>query len=209
MKLRTLLMAAASAGVIAVPGALAAGEPKISFSESRLRLEGDSTLHPYTSKTRDLRIVATLDPSRASGEDLDDWIAAGRLSELEVTIPVKSLKSGEGLLDSNMYKALAADKYPNIRFRLTRYKAKASASGAMTVHAQGKLAVAGKERNIELEATGTVSDGRLRLKGTQEILMSDFGVEPPILFLGALKVKDRISVHYDLIGEAPDSLSER
>ncbi|MBM3267673.1 MAG: YceI family protein [Candidatus Sericytochromatia bacterium] len=211
MKLRTYcLLATALCGVISLgPQAIAGTEPRLVVTDTRLRLEGDSTLHPYASRTRDLRIVASLAPGKAKAGSLEDLLAAGHLAALEVTIPVKSLKSGEGLLDTNLYRALEADRHPHIRFRLTRYKARPTGNGDITVRAEGTLSVAGTERDVSLEARGDVSGGKVCLAGSYDLLMSDYGVRPPVLMLGAIKVKDRISIHYELLGEIPETVSGR
>ena len=64
----------------------------------------------------------------------------------------------------------------------------------------GKLSIAGKENPIALN--GTVSQdasGQLRLKGSKQLNMTEFGVKPPSLMMGAMKVGEAVTVHYDMV----------
>lgn len=187
------------------PIAMAGGTPDIVFqSESKLWLEGDSTLHPYSSKTRKLKIEARFAPGgggdKTGPEAVKELIKAGKLVDLSVSIPVESLKSGESLLDSNMYKALNSDKYPNIKFDMSSYKVKGTDSD-LTIVATGKLTIAGKSKDVELTADGSISGDTIRVKGKEVLNMSEYGVKPPELMFGTIKVKDKVTVHYDLVGQ--------
>ena len=53
---------------------------------------------------------------------------------------------------------------------------------------------------MTIDATiASEADGALRVKGSKEILMSDFGVRPPTLMMGTLKVRDRVVVNFDVV----------
>lgn len=176
------------------PAALAAG---VEFQPaSKIWFEGDSTLHPYKAESKTWKIKATVTP----GKD----VKIENLTDLEVVIPAKSLKSGDGALDSNMYKAMMADQHPNIKFVMTNAKVTNTAGGAIEVTADGTLTIAGKEQTTKIVAKGEVKGDTVKVKGTKEIKMSDFGVKPPVLMFGAIKVTDKLTVKYDLVGKIVD-----
>jgi hypothetical protein len=53
---------------------------------------------------------------------------------------------------------------------------------------------------MEIDAIATPADnGGLRVKGSKEFLMSEFGVKPPSLMLGTMKVRDKVKVNFDVV----------
>jgi polyisoprenoid-binding protein YceI len=64
----------------------------------------------------------------------------------------------------------------------------------------GLLTIAGKENAMELRGTGTADNaGTIRMKGSTKFKMSQFGVKPPTLMLGSMKVGDPVTVSFDLV----------
>jgi polyisoprenoid-binding protein YceI len=63
----------------------------------------------------------------------------------------------------------------------------------------GKLTIAGKENTIEIRGTGSADNGVVRFKGSKVFNMTDFGVKPPSLMLGTMKVRDPVTVSFDLV----------
>jgi len=134
---------------------LAAAEPAppaASFTlapGSRLSLEGESTLHAYSSTATKVEATADFDGTFAAGSaDARAAVAGGALKGLRVAVPVAGLKSGESGLDKNMQKALKQDAAPVIRFTLVDYKAEEAKDGSLLVKAQvraeiGRRAAAG------------------------------------------------------------------
>jgi hypothetical protein len=165
--------------------------------QSQLWLEGTSTLHPYSSRASRIKVVGRL-PSTATHGAPEEAVLAGSAS-LELTIPVRSLHPEHSGLDSNLYTAMKADKYPDIRFRLTGYLAQpGDKPGSFLVQAAGRLSVAGVEREVELKGTLSTTNDRLQLEGTRELRMTDYGITPPTMFLGALKTDNRVVIHYNI-----------
>ncbi|MBO9540729.1 YceI family protein [bacterium] len=174
--------------------AQAAKAPGITVSpESKIWFDGDSTLHGFSFKSKKHEVTAA---GSASG---------ARLDKLEVEIPVKQLKSGDGTMDGNMYRALDADKYPTIRFSMNNAKVKAT-GGDLDVDAIGTLTIAGTEKPITLKAEGKIDGNTFRIKGSKELLMSEYGVKPPVisLLVAKISVKDRVVIRYDLTGTLDD-----
>lgn len=194
-----LLRGAAVALLLSVPLARADGSALILGRESSLRLEGDSTLHPYSSAATELIVEGELLPAKAGGSLLDRAREDG-LKGLAVRVPVRGLKSGKGGLDKNMRKALRAEEHPEIVFELEAYAMTPhpEEAGAFQAKASGRLTVAGEERPSELEAVIVPVEGGLRVRGSEELLMSDFGIKPPSMMLGTLKTEDRVVIHFDL-----------
>jgi polyisoprenoid-binding protein YceI len=176
--------------------ALTAGAASVTLtpsSASRVRLEGDSTLHPFFSETSAFTAILTVDADEATPAAVAAAVAAGKPATMIVTIPVASLKSEHSGLDKNLRKALSADKYPDIVYTLERYEAKGSRLGV-----GGKLTIAGASQTAVLIATAAVTGILYVVEGEQTLLMTDYGVKPPVMMMGAVKTANKIVVKYHL-----------
>ncbi len=164
--------------------------------ESRLWLEGNSNVHPYSSQATKLEVQ--FERVASSQNSLDQRI--GHLKRLELTIPVNGLKSGKSALDRKMVKALKGKESPSIVFHLGNYQVLPGdrKKGNYSVQATGDLTIAGRTEPITLTATVLPEDDRVTVTGSKELLMSEFGVDPPTALLGALKTKDKVMIHFEL-----------
>lgn len=198
---------AASAAAAIFLAAAAPATPTAPFTlmpGSRLWLTGDSTLHPYSSNATQVDATAELDPAFAAGAaDAHAAIAAGALKSLRLAVPVAGLKSGESGLDKNLARALKQEAAPVIRFTLLDYQAVAAKDGGLLVKAHGRLAIAGVEKDTVVEGTCRFDATGLAVTGAKDLLMSDFGIKPPVLMFGAIKTADKVVVHFDLKLKAP------
>lgn len=164
---------------------------------SEISFTGTSSLHGFTCKTSTFDAQMSIDPEYAT--DLKD--IAKPIGAVNVTIPVRSLSCGNKGLETNMLKAMKADQNATITFRLDTYEVDAATrtDDAFTAQATGSLRIAGKERPIQVRVRGERHpDGAVRARGERDLLMSDFGIKPPSMMLGAVKTGDRIVVKFDL-----------
>lgn len=187
--------------VMAAASAFAASFTLNPSSSSFVRLEGDSTLHPFWSKTSAFTASLTVDADAATPTAIAAAVAAGKPATMHVKIPVANLKSEHSGLDKNLRKALLADKNPDIVYAMERYEA-APLKDGQTLAVTGALTVAGAAVLSVLKATATVSGNYFVVEGEQNLLMTDFGVKPPVMMLGAVKTANKIVVKYRLEFEA-------
>jgi polyisoprenoid-binding protein YceI len=204
---RLTLLATASLCCFALVASLPAAEPVPASpgtplavaAGSRLWLEGDSTLHAYSTTATKVEVTAELGaPLSGSAAETRAAVAAGALKALRVVVPVLGLKSGEGGLDKNLQKALKAETVPAIRFTLVDYTTAEGKEGALLIKAHGRLAIAGVEKDAVVEATCRFTPGEVEVAGAKELLMSDFGVKAPTLMLGTIKTADKVVVRFAL-----------
>ena len=197
MRNTVITMAALTLGA-AVGGAQTAPAVRMQLQAgSEISFTGTSTLHGFTCKTTQFDAQLSVDPEYAS--NLSDL--ARPIGAVSVTIPVRSLNCGNKGLESNMLKALKADQNATITFRLDTYEIDAASrtDNAFTAQAAGSLKIAGTERPIQLRVRGERHpDGAVRARGERDLLMSDFGIRPPTMMLGAVKTGDRVVVRFDL-----------
>jgi polyisoprenoid-binding protein YceI len=208
---RVLSSIAAVSCCLAAAISLAAAEPAppaAAFSlapGSKLSLEGQSTLHAYSSTATKVEATAEFDGTFAAGSaDARAAVTAGALKSLRVAVPVAALKSGESGLDKNMQKALKQDTAPVIRFTLVDYKAEEAKDGSLLVKAHGRLSVAGVEKDTVVEASCRFGPGGVEVTGAKDLLMSDYGIKPPVMMLGTIKTADKVVVRFALKLKAPE-----
>ena len=103
-------------------------------------------------------------------------------------------------MNDHMRKALQADEHPVIAYRHRAHEIVPGADGSARVKIAGLLTIVGQEREITMEAEATLAeDGALRLQGSHELDMTEWGVKPPRLMLGTLKVHDDVTIYFDFI----------
>ncbi|MCS6965191.1 MAG: YceI family protein [Candidatus Kapabacteria bacterium] len=162
-------------------------------SASTLWIEGNSTLHAWSAKATQLNVTGN---ASAVGSVLR-W----KIDSLLLRIPVRGLSSGKRDLDENMWTDLKAARYPEILFRLKNYRPQEDvASDSLPISVEGWLTVAGRERLISFPAMWSVTGNRIRVRGSTELLMTDFGIKPRT-FLVVMKVDNRVVVRFDLLFE--------
>lgn len=150
-----------------------------------ITLLGSSNIHDWKmiSKGSNLEASFSLDPTTKLVEGI---------APLTFNMPVKALKSDEGLLNSRAYDALNAEKFPTITFKLVS----ASGSGAQ-LNLVGQLTISGNTRDISLPVTAHKNaDGSQVLSGSKKIKMTEWGIKPPKYMMGMMKVYDDLTINY-------------
>lgn len=150
-----------------------------------LKVTGTSTIHDWHMTSAKATGKAAMTPGTSG---------AAEISSLSITMPVESLKSGKGQMDTNAYKALKTDKYPDIRFELTN----ASVSGS-TIKASGKLTISGSTKTVSLDVKQKLVGEAIEFTGTLPIKFSEFNVEPPTAIFGTIKTGDALQLYFTVL----------
>lgn len=155
-------------------------------AKSNMVVTGTSTLHDWESEVTNWQLSGT-------GKKEN-----GKLSSIEsltITIPVKSIKSGKGIMDDKTYDALKSKQHPNIKFELVS----AVLSGGK-IKGQGKLLIAGKSTLIPVNASYSYNgNSELTVKGVHKIDMTLFGIDPPTALMGSVTTGKDVTIPYEII----------
>ncbi|HEX7088918.1 MAG TPA: YceI family protein [Longimicrobiales bacterium] len=165
--------------------------------ESRLWIEGTSTVRDYRCDATRVDGAVELDPAQPSiaVADLQRSVRGVRLD-----IAVADLDCRNGTMNDHMRKALKAEDHPAIAYRLTAHQIEVQENGDGLATLEGELTIAGTMQPVTIAAVVTPGpDGTLKVQGSKEIVMTEFGVSPPKLMLGALKVNPRVVVSFDIV----------
>lgn len=199
MRSVTIFVACALAATLqtaprAAGNAGAAAPTPLTIMSARVSLDGTSNIRPFTASTSTVHLVAMEVGSTPTGDLLDDVLKPGGLTAFEVRIPTKGLTSPEEGIDKNMHKALKAEEFANIRFRLRAFDT--SGSGYRAV---GLLTIAGVEKEVTLNLQAQRNASALAVTATTDLLMTDYGIVPPKALMGMLKTDPKIQIRIELV----------
>ena len=150
-----------------------ASAQKISSNNVKTTVSGTSTLHAWTMTSTNGTFSGT--------------VAGNAIQDVSYKMGSKTLKSGKGPMDNNAYKAVQADKYPNITFTATSVN---MGKGTMT----GKLTVTNVTKTITLPANVSKNGNTYTVWGQANIKMTDYGVTPPAFMMNTVKTGNEISI---------------
>lgn len=167
---------------------------------SRLIIQGSSNVNSFDCIGRsDFPATAFTLTSNAAGDTL-------RFSNAVLYLRTKHLDCDNAKMNQDLCDALKAGEFPYIKVEL---------HGAMLL--SGSLAETGGWANLKALATLTITDskkrvvmgvkaqrlanGRFRFVSSKDLRMTDFGVQPPQVMLGLIKVNNAIRIHFDLTAQ--------
>ena len=153
---------------------------------SHIKVNGTSNLHDWTMLATNFSCTANV---TLKADQLQD------ISGLNFVLPVKNLKSKEDLMDTRAYKALNAEKFNQISFKLTDAVVNAQQK---SVKATGSLTISGVTNQVVIQANYTTSGDEILFKGSKSIKMSDFKIKAPSFMMGALKTGDEVVIDISL-----------
>ena len=157
--------------------------PKVSV----IKINGTSSVHEWESTTDQISADLVL----ASG--------GKQIQSLVVKVPVKSIKSGKGLMDSKTYDAFESDKNPLITFQMTDVSSFKLTGKDVEAIVNGNITMAGITKKIAIKSTGKIlADGSFQFKGAVPLKMSEFKMKSPTAMMGMLKTGDAVTINFDV-----------
>lgn len=167
--------------------------------ESRLWIEGSSSVNTFACEARQLSGEGThLSPPPST-----DGTPVVHPARAAVSVPVRAFECGRKRMNQDLYATLRASVYPEIRYEVdsvTVAAAPDSATGLYRLWVVGRLTIGDTERRLETAFEGEpLPDGRLRARGSQPLMMTDFGIEPPSALFGLIQARDHIVIRFDLV----------
>ncbi len=160
----------------------AQGQVSYKISEgSKITVAGTSNIHDWTMLANTFSCEGTFKIKNGQVQDL---------TSLTFTLPVTNLKSKENLMDTRAYKALKAEKFNKIIFKLTD-----ATVSQKTIKAKGNLTIAGVTNELSIQAAYILNDdGSITLTSSEPIKMSDYGMKAPSFMLGALRTGNEVTI---------------
>jgi polyisoprenoid-binding protein YceI len=165
--------------------------------ESKVVLHGRSNVNSWSCATSTFQTSIGVDSSARSAHPGSRPRSVVRVT---VTVPVRSLDCGRARMNEDMFRALKADSFPEIRYVLSSYEVEEQLATAdsVVVHSVGELTVAGQTKRVEIQVNGARVQGGLWGHGVVKLLMTDFGIKPPTAFFGAIRTKNALEVKVEI-----------
>jgi len=161
---------------------------KINPAKSSMTISGTTNVHNFTSKV-----------SKISGE-LD--FSSNQPKTLTVEVPVRSIVSGEKLMDKKTYDTFKDQVNPTIVFKMTEVNSVVVNGNNVTASVTGNLSMGGSTKKITLKVNGNeVKPGVYTFSGSTQLKMSEFNMKAPTAMLGAMKVGDAVTLKYNVTFE--------
>jgi len=167
---------------------------KINPKRSSIIISGTTNVHNFESKV-----------TQVNGELIVN--SSKQVQSLVVDIPVRSIKSGEKLMDTKTYEAFSVEKNPNITFKMLDVSGLQISGDNINVTVTGNLTMAGITKKVVLRSSGKVlKPGVYEFKGNVALKMTDFKMSPPTAMLGVMKVGDAVTLKFDVTVEGNSNL---
>jgi hypothetical protein len=174
---RRAVLCAALLVAHAIPAA--ARQPNVDFTVS-----GTSTIRGWSCQARG--VIAVTPGTGAPAPGFQNGVQTAT-----VTVPVKAFNCANEEMTQHLLEAMKADTFPEIVYRLERYEA---AGGQ--VQATGTLTVTGSTQPVSFRIALKASPQGVHVEGNTRLDMTKYGVDPPVVMLGLLKVGPQIRIEF-------------
>lgn len=149
-----------------------------------------------TSNVNDFKCVYEEDVEEgANRSNADDSTREAHKPEAELVLIVDSFDCGKRGINRDFRNTLKSDIYPTINVELIEVIRKDDIPTVAIVN----ISMVGvtREYGVELGEAYVDNDETL-VPGSQNIKMSDFGLDPPSALLGLIKVRDELTIQFSL-----------
>jgi polyisoprenoid-binding protein YceI len=166
---------------------LALGQPAdvaAQHSTVEFTVSGNSTIRGWSCSVTGTAQVTTGSSPAARG--FAEGVQAAAL-----TVPVSAFACPEEEMREHLLEAMRAEEFPEITFRLEGYEA--SGQGAV---ATGSLTILDDTRPVSFPVSLTPSGSGVQIEGELGLDMTTYGVEPPVVMLGLLRVRPQIRIEF-------------
>lgn len=176
------------------------GELKLSAkAASRITVSGTSTTRDWKCDATQIQATVT-GAAIASTAPAKDVSAAAKYAEL--TVPVAQLDCHNGTMNEHMRKALKADAHKTIQYKIATWQLAPRSDEEGVLTTSGTLVMAGAEKPISVELTAKrIADRTWRLTGSKTLKMTEWGIKPPSLMMGTMKVRDPVTIQFEIVLE--------
>jgi len=151
-------------------------------SESKLTVDGTSTLHDWTVTAN------TCNGSLVVESDV--------FKEISFDVEVASIISTRGAtMDKKTHNALKKEEHPKVMFSAADITFTAGDNQSIS----GKLNVAGVDKDVTISANIDNAGNNIRITGNYNITLQDYNMKPPTAMFGTIVVGDDVTVNFDLV----------
>jgi polyisoprenoid-binding protein YceI len=173
---------------------------------TKVSIDGTSTIHDWTVEGSIIGGIFEVESAFATDKTLKSVASLntkGKAPLVDVSIPVRSLKSKYTKMDEIMQEAMRMKENPKILYRCTEMvvKGEVPASGTpVKFDTVGELAISGVTNKVDMEITMERLDGdMIKFTSAKKLKMTDFKITPPSPSIsgGLIKTGDDVTVKFE------------
>jgi len=156
-----------------------------------VEIKGTSTLHDWKTTCTGVQGA----PTQLSFNLKDQ----NQIKEFGFKVPVDSMDGGRGSsMNTKIFDAFQSSQNPFVQYKQNQPATitVTSEQGVFTITSVGTLSMAGTDKPITVNCTGTIKNGTLVIEGSKALKMSDFSMEPPTAMFGQIKTNDDVVVSF-------------
>jgi len=121
---------------------------------------------------------------------------------IRFNIPVKAFKGSIPDMEDDFQTLLKSSIYPNISVGVEKNYVSKITYNKSDHHLNLYLTLAGKTKTIiATYSTQLISENKIIINGVTQVDLSDFDMTPPVKFFGILRVKNLVTIKFDIITE--------
>jgi len=157
------------------------------FFKSTFTVQGTSNDHAWelSSEVADLNVIVY-----SENEVI-------KVEQFNGKVPVSELKNDNPLMTQDAYQALKGYEFPFITFRLTEVLSQSEQSGDIV--GKVEITIAGEMSVVDFVVkSNLLGEGLVRISGWKGVKMTDFGIQPPQFFNGAIQAYDDIVIRFEM-----------
>jgi polyisoprenoid-binding protein YceI len=155
------------------------------LAKGTLAFDGRATLGDFTGTTSTVKGQLV---GAATIHEVRGWVEA----------PTRTLMTGNGKRDRDMYGSLEVEKYPTMRFDLDRVEAGESHGDSTAVTLHGRFTIHGKTLEAAVSGWVWLRAGSTRFRGSLPMDARDYGIGGLSKMLGVLKMNPKLLVRMDV-----------
>ena len=172
------------------------------LEQSKLSLDGSSNVNKFTCNC--LERFAPMSYTLTTSADRTQVFFEHTTLRMTTT----KLDCGNKMMNKDMYQTLKASEHPTITIELRKATFPPGViiddcAEWVEMNAETVITIAGKARKVPLKIKArNLAAGRYQFRSSQTLQMTDFGIEPPVAVMGMVKVKNEITINFDLFVSA-------
>ena len=175
------LVTAVCAGLALLAASPAVAQP----SAVEFTVSGTSTIRGWTCTVAGTAAVTP--GSSAPVPGFADGVQSAAL-----TVPVANFECPDEMMTEHLFEAMKPDEFAEITFQLESYEA--SGEGAQ---ASGALTIQNVTQPVSFPISLTPSGTGVAIAGEVGLDMTTYGVEPPVVMLGLMRVRPQIRIEFN------------